>query len=102
MEWKCSRGVTPLAPPETSIVLLMPLSLPAGTGKVPYQFTSLGQATTEFSKPLDTSGLFKNHPGICFQSHPFLFYSGASGTACGSLPLLGYLGSYSLEPPEEE
>ncbi|XP_023382015.1 tripartite motif-containing protein 29 isoform X1 [Pteropus vampyrus] len=38
-------------------------SLKAGTGKVPYQFTSLGQATTEFSKPLDTSGLFKNHPG---------------------------------------
>lgn len=46
-------------------MLLMPLSLPAGTGKVPYQFTTLGQATTEFSKPLDTSGLFKNNPGTC-------------------------------------
>ncbi|XP_014596785.1 tripartite motif-containing protein 29 isoform X2 [Equus przewalskii] len=34
-----------------------------GTGKVPYQFTTLGQATTEFSKPLDGSGLFKNNPG---------------------------------------
>ncbi|XP_019519115.1 PREDICTED: tripartite motif-containing protein 29 isoform X3 [Hipposideros armiger] len=38
-------------------------SLKAGTGKVPYQFTTLGQATTEFSKPLDTSGLFKNNSG---------------------------------------
>lgn len=43
--------------------VLMALSLPAGTGKVPYQFTTLGQATTEFSKPLDGSGLFKNNPG---------------------------------------
>ncbi|XP_051012215.1 tripartite motif-containing protein 29 isoform X2 [Acomys russatus] len=34
-----------------------------GTGKAPYQFTSLGQATAEFSKPLDRSGLFKNNPG---------------------------------------
>lgn len=41
----------------------MALSLLAGTGKVPYQFTTLGQATTEFSKPLDGSGLFKNNPG---------------------------------------
>ncbi|XP_051012214.1 tripartite motif-containing protein 29 isoform X1 [Acomys russatus] len=38
-------------------------SLKAGTGKAPYQFTSLGQATAEFSKPLDRSGLFKNNPG---------------------------------------
>lgn len=43
--------------------VLMALSLLAGTGKVPYQFTTLGQATTEFSKPLDGSGLFKNNPG---------------------------------------
>ncbi|XP_031200346.1 tripartite motif-containing protein 29 isoform X2 [Mastomys coucha] len=34
-----------------------------GTGKAPYQFTTLGQATAEFSKPLDRSGLFKNNPG---------------------------------------
>ncbi|XP_062949975.1 tripartite motif-containing protein 29 isoform X2 [Cynocephalus volans] len=34
-----------------------------GTGKAPYQFTTLGQATAEFSKPLDHSGLFKNNPG---------------------------------------
>ncbi|XP_037063472.1 tripartite motif-containing protein 29 isoform X2 [Peromyscus leucopus] len=34
-----------------------------GTGKTPYQFTTLGQATAEFSKPLDRSGLFKNNPG---------------------------------------
>ncbi|XP_076780924.1 tripartite motif-containing protein 29 isoform X1 [Arvicanthis niloticus] len=38
-------------------------SLKAGTGKAPYQFTTLGQATAEFSKPLDRSGLFKNNPG---------------------------------------
>ncbi|XP_021492594.1 tripartite motif-containing protein 29 isoform X1 [Meriones unguiculatus] len=38
-------------------------SLKAGTGNGPYQFTSLGQATAEFSKPLDRSGLFKNNPG---------------------------------------
>lgn len=44
---------------------LTPLSLPAGTGKAPYQFTTLGQATAEFSKPLDRSGLFKNNPGTC-------------------------------------
>ncbi|XP_053450945.1 tripartite motif-containing protein 29 isoform X2 [Nycticebus coucang] len=34
-----------------------------GPGKTPYQFTILGQATAEFSKPLDRSGLFKNNPG---------------------------------------
>ncbi|XP_044242427.1 tripartite motif-containing protein 29 isoform X2 [Ursus arctos] len=34
-----------------------------GAGKAPYQFTTLGQATTEFSKPLDGSGRFKNNPG---------------------------------------
>ncbi|XP_036884434.1 tripartite motif-containing protein 29 isoform X4 [Sturnira hondurensis] len=38
-------------------------SLKAGTEKFPYQFTTLGQATTEFSKPLDSNGLFKNHSG---------------------------------------
>ncbi|XP_047374351.1 tripartite motif-containing protein 29 isoform X1 [Sciurus carolinensis] len=38
-------------------------SLKAGAGKTPYQFTTLGQATAEFSKPLDRSGLFKNNPG---------------------------------------
>ncbi|XP_077914995.1 tripartite motif-containing protein 29 isoform X5 [Halichoerus grypus] len=38
-------------------------SLKAGTGKAPYQFTTLGQATREFSKPLDGSGRLKNNPG---------------------------------------
>ncbi|XP_057347163.1 tripartite motif-containing protein 29 isoform X3 [Manis pentadactyla] len=38
-------------------------SLKAGTRKVPYQLTTLGQATTKFSKPLDGRGLFKNNPG---------------------------------------
>uniref|UniRef100_U3KMB0 Tripartite motif containing 29 n=1 Tax=Oryctolagus cuniculus TaxID=9986 RepID=U3KMB0_RABIT len=34
-----------------------------GTGKSPYQFTTLRQATAQLSKPLDGSGLFKNDPG---------------------------------------
>ncbi|XP_060035889.1 tripartite motif-containing protein 29 isoform X2 [Erinaceus europaeus] len=34
-----------------------------GSGKVPYQFTTLGQATSEFSKPLDVGGPFRNNPG---------------------------------------
>ncbi|XP_073922636.1 tripartite motif-containing protein 29 isoform X2 [Castor canadensis] len=34
-----------------------------GTGKGPCQFSTLGQASAEFSKPLDRSGLFKNNPG---------------------------------------
>ncbi|XP_021552154.1 tripartite motif-containing protein 29 isoform X1 [Neomonachus schauinslandi] len=40
-------------------------SLKAGARKTPYQFTTLGQPwkTTEFSKPLDGSGRFKNNPG---------------------------------------
>ncbi|XP_073922635.1 tripartite motif-containing protein 29 isoform X1 [Castor canadensis] len=38
-------------------------SLKAGTGKGPCQFSTLGQASAEFSKPLDRSGLFKNNPG---------------------------------------
>lgn len=53
-------------------MLLTPLSLPAGTGKAPYQFTTLGQATAEFSKPLDRSGLFKNNPGTHLLPTPFL------------------------------
>ncbi|XP_021093474.1 tripartite motif-containing protein 29 isoform X1 [Heterocephalus glaber] len=34
-----------------------------GAGKAPYQVTTLGQATAEFSKPLDHSGLFNNNLG---------------------------------------
>lgn len=61
-------------------LLLTPLSLPAGTGNGPYQFTSLGQATAEFSKPLDRSGLFKNNPGTCLlPTLPFLCHSRAGG-----------------------
>jgi hypothetical protein len=48
------------------------LSLPAGTGKGPCQFSTLGQASAEFSKPLDRSGLFKNNPGTSRFPHlPF-------------------------------
>lgn len=74
-------------------VLLMPLSLPAGSGKAPYQFTTLGQATTEFSKPLDGSGRFKNNPGTGLCSLPFsLPQQGRWDTLWGSLPLLGHPG----------
>ncbi|XP_016063145.1 PREDICTED: tripartite motif-containing protein 29 isoform X2 [Miniopterus natalensis] len=34
-----------------------------GAGRFPSQFTTLGQATTELPKPLDTNGLFKNNSG---------------------------------------
>ncbi|XP_038520248.1 tripartite motif-containing protein 29 isoform X1 [Canis lupus familiaris] len=61
-----------------------------GTGKVPYQFTTLGQATTEFSKPLDGSGRFKNNPGTCLSSLPFsLLQQGRRDILWGSLPFLG-------------
>lgn len=79
---------------------LMPLSLPAGTRKVPYQFTTLGQATTEVSKPLDGSGLFKNNPGTCLFSLPFsLPQQGRWDFLWGSLPLLGHPGPSSPESP---
>lgn len=76
----------------------MALSLLAGTGKVPYQFTTLGQATTEFSKPLDGSGLFKNNPGtrlFCITSL-FLPQQGNWDILWGSLPLLGCPGPSHL------
>ncbi|XP_036116041.1 tripartite motif-containing protein 29 isoform X2 [Molossus molossus] len=34
-----------------------------GPGRLPYQSATLGQPTTEFPKPLDSNGLFKNHAG---------------------------------------
>ncbi|XP_068926149.1 tripartite motif-containing protein 29 isoform X1 [Petaurus breviceps papuanus] len=45
-------------------------SLKAGSGKVPYQFTTLGQASTEFSKQLD-GGLFNTgYPSIIRSQSP--------------------------------
>lgn len=97
-EWRAtvpqSEGRVPPAPPGPA-VQLMPLSLPAGTGKSPYQFTTLRQATAQLSKPLDGSGLFKNDPGTCPLSvHPLC--SPTAGQVAhlawgNSLPLLGVL-----------
>ena len=90
--------VTPAGPPGTGANG----SLPAGTGRVPYQFTTLGQAITEFSKPLDVSGLFKYRPGTCLFDIPPAFslpQQGKWDTLWGSLPLLGCPGPSSPEPP---